>query len=352
MDTSIRIPVPAVGFCPPVYACRYTAKPLTLDGNLDKEFWKDIPFTEPFPDIEGDIRPTPRFRTRAKMAWDDENLYIGAVLEGDEIWATLREHDCVIFNDNDFEIFIDPDSDTQGYYEYEMNALNTYWDLLLTKAYRDGGKPVDGFELTGLRSAVRIDGTLNEPGAQNKAWSVEVAIPFAVLRQCTPASQPPKAGDFYRMNFSRVQWKVDIADGRFCKRLNPETGKPLPEDNWVWAPTGVVNIHYPELWAFVFFVKDGMETPVIPEDEYRKWELRKLYYAQQAVLDRDGRYTGDLSTLYRVLAEISPCEENKTVKPLDYTVTVTPHTFEITCPAADGGILAVFGDGKVTRFDK
>ncbi len=351
MNTTLRIPVPAVGFHPPVYACQYTEKPFIPDGNLEKDFWQGIPFTELFNDIEGDIRPKPRFHTRAKLAWDAENLYIGAVLEGDEIWATLREHDCVIFNDNDFEIFIDPDSDTQGYYEYEMNALNTYWDLLLTKAYRDGGKPVDGFELTGLRSAVRVDGILNEPGARNKAWTVEVAIPFAVLRQCTPASQPPKAGEFYRVNFSRVQWKVDVVNGAYQKRLDAATGSPLPEDNWVWAPTGVVNIHYPELWAFVFFAKDGAEVFEIPEDERRKWELRKLYYAEQAVLDQTGHYTDDLALLCDTLAAISPCEENKTVRPLDYTLTVTPHSFEITCPAEKSGVLAVFGDGRAAHFD-
>ena len=85
------------------------------------------------------------------------------------------------------------------------------------------------------------------------------------------------------MNFSRVQWKVDIKDNTYVKRTN-EAGNVLPEDNWVWAPTGVINIHYPELWSFVFFSDDRGRRTVcitIPEDEYRKWELRKLYYAEK-----------------------------------------------------------------------
>lgn len=353
MRTNYRIPVPAVGFQPPVYVCRYNDKPFTLDGNLDKDFWRDIPFTEDFADIEGDIRPVPRFRTRAKLAWDRENLYIGALLEGDEIWATLTEHDCVIFHDNDFEIFIDPDSDTQAYYEYEMNALNTTWDLLLTKAYRDGGKPVNGYEFHGMRSAVRIDGELNRPGAGNRAWSVEVVMPFAALQECAARNRPPAAGEYYRMNFSRVQWKVDVAEGAFRKRLSEETGKPLPEDNWVWAPTGIINIHYPELWAFVFFAEGEEEAREcrIPEDEYRKWELRKLYYAQQACLDENGCYTDRLRVLQELLERISPCEANGTLRDLPYRVSVTPHFFEITCPAADGkGVLAIFADGRTCHY--
>ncbi len=349
MENQLRIPIPAAAFAPPVYACRYNPKPFTLDGRLDKDFWKEIPFTEPFADIEGDIRPRPRFATRAKMAWDDENLYIGAVLEGDEIWANVTGHDDVIFRDNDFEIFIDTDSDTQIYIEYEMNARNTNWDLLLTKAYRDMGKPVNSLEIRGLRSAVWIDGTLNTPGPQNRRWSAEVVIPFYTLAECGTSGRKPARGDYYRVNFSRVQWKVDVRNGAFCKRLREGTDTPLPEDNWVWAPTGVVNIHYPELWGFVFFAgEDGtVEHFPIPEDEFRKWELRKLYYAEQAYLDAKGHYTDDLPALARILAENSPCEANRSLRDLPYSLSVTPHSFEITCPAADGrGEVVIFSDGR------
>lgn len=353
MSHNYRIPIPAVPFAPPVYICRYNDKPFQLDGRLDKDFWQDIPFTEDFPDIEGASRPVPRFRTRAKLAWDRENLYIGALLEGDEIWANLLEHDSVIFQDNDFEIFIDPDSDTQAYYEYEMNALNTTWDLLLTKAYRDAGKPVNGFEFHGMRSAVHIDGTLNKPGEQNRFWSVEVVLPFAALKECAAENRAPVSGEYYRVNFSRVQWTVDVVDGVYQKRMREGTQTPLPEDNWVWAPTGVINIHYPELWAFVFF-SDGKEPEDsfrIPDDEYRKWELRKLYYAEQAHFDEKGVYTDNLIALKEILTWLSPCEANQTVAELPYQIRTTFHTFEIICPTADGeGTLAIFSDGKTARF--
>lgn len=354
MKNQLRIPIPAVPFAPPVYACRYNPRPFTLDGDLDKDFWKDIPFTKPFADIEGEIRPQPRFETRAKLCWNDENLYIGAVLEGDEIWAHVTDHDDVIFRDNDFEIFIDTDSDTQIYIEYEMNARNTNWDLLLTKAYRDMGKPVNSLEIRGLQSAVKIDGTLNAPGPQTRRWSVEVVIPFYTLAECNMASRKPARGDYYRVNFSRVQWKVDINDGAFEKRLRPGTDTPLPEDNWVWAPTGVVNIHYPELWSFVFFAGENQQADdfAIPENESRKWELRKLYYAQQAYLDRHGCYTDDLAALTAILAAESPCEANRTIKALPYSLSVTPHSFEITCPASNGeGVIAVFSDGRTEIFE-
>ena len=349
--SNYRIPIPAVDFTPPVYFCKRATKPFVLDGRLDKDFWADAPFTDEFLDIEGTHMPLPRFVTRAKILWDDENLYFGAILNGDEIWGNITQRDAVIFYDNDFEIFIDPNSDTRQYYEFEMNVLNTVWDLFLPIAYRDGGSGLDGYDMHGLQTAVYVDGDINNPNGDNRFWSVEVVIPFAAITNCVPSKSAPKPGDYYRVNFSRVQWKVDIVDNKYQKRTNPETGRPLPEDNWVWAPTGVINIHYPELWAFVFFADDTTsdDTLVIPEDEYRKWEFRKLYYAQNILFDQTGKYTNNLDELKAILAENAPNEYNRSIKDLDYCVECTTSAYEISCSASDGQRrLVIYNTGRTT----
>lgn len=80
------------------------------------------------------------------------HLYIAAELEEPHVWATLTNHDAVIFQDPDFEVFLDPRGHTQPYYEFEMNALNTTWDLRLDKPYQDEGKPQDGWEIVGAQN--------------------------------------------------------------------------------------------------------------------------------------------------------------------------------------------------------
>lgn len=292
-----NMPIPNIAFTPPVYQCQRAVKPFVLDGNVEKEFWENAPFTEFFKDIEGDIRPKPHFKTRAKMLWDDENLYVGAILEGTEIWGELMERDCVIFYDNDFEIFLDPDSDTHQYFEFEMNARNTVWDLFLTKPYRDSGKPLNGWDIHGLQSAVKIDGELNNPAADNKRWMVEVVIPLKAIYEMAKEPRLPMLGEYYRMNFSRVQWDVDVKDGRYVKQKDEKTQQVLPERNWVWAPTGVVNIHYPELWGFLFFT-EANETYEIPKREYVAWELRQVYYYQHKYHDRFGKFAEGLEELH------------------------------------------------------
>ncbi len=329
------IPRPITDFTPEVYYCKKTSKKFVADGRLDKDFWADAEFTNDFRDIldidakTGKPLPPPRFRTRAKMLWDDDYLYIGAELEGDEIWAYVTERDDVIFRDNDFEIFIDTNSGTHEYYEFEMNALNTVWDLLLTKPYRDGGSALNAWDIQGLITAVHIDGELNNPSAKNVKWSCEVAMPMQVLKQNIKHGQTPCPGNYWRIDFSRVQWNVDVIDGKYVKRKDAN-GNNLPEDNWIWSPIGVINMHYPEKWGFLFFTENG-EHYDIPEIEYKKWELRKLYYAEHAYYDEHGEYTAD----FNVLAG----DEKYSFVP---TIEITKHNFEIS---ADN--ISIQADGRL-----
>jgi hypothetical protein len=292
---------PKVAFAPPHYICYRTPQVLTVDGRLDEPAWKGAPWTALFVDIEGALKPKPRFKTRAKMLWDGDYFYLGAELEEPDIWATLTKRDSIIFYDNDFEVFIDPTGSTHLYYELEINAFGTEWDLLLVKPYRDGGPAVHAWDIRGLKTKVYCDGTINRPGDKDKGWSVEIALPWDVLKECAPDKKPPRAGDQWRMNFSRVEYHVEVKDGKSTKVNNPATGKSLPEDNWVWAPTGLINIHYPELWGFVQFsgrtAGDGEDVFRNRPEEAAKWALRQVYYKEKTNFLKNDRYSASLADL-------------------------------------------------------
>ena len=118
---------------PKVYVAYERADVIFVDGLASETSWDKALWSDDFIDIEGMIKP--KYKTRMKMVYDEEYLYFYAEMEEPHIWATLKQRDTVIFYNNDFEIFIDPDGDTHNYYEFEMNALNTVWDLFLTKPY-------------------------------------------------------------------------------------------------------------------------------------------------------------------------------------------------------------------------
>ena len=84
---------------------------------------------------------------------------VAAEMDEPDVWGVLTERDSVIFHDNDFEIFIDPDGDTHAYYELEVNALGTPWDLMLITPYRDGGPAIHAWDIAGLQVGVRVRGT-------------------------------------------------------------------------------------------------------------------------------------------------------------------------------------------------
>ena len=124
---------------PKNYVVYRAATPIVIDGHLNDGPWKAAPWTDLFVDIEGDAKPLPRFATRVMMLWDDEYFYFAADMEEPHVWGTLTKRDSVICNDNDFEIFIDPDGDSEHYMEFEMNPLNAAWDLYIPQAYNKVG---------------------------------------------------------------------------------------------------------------------------------------------------------------------------------------------------------------------
>ncbi|MBE6417131.1 MAG: hypothetical protein E7033_01540 [Akkermansiaceae bacterium] len=249
MATGFAIAAPQ----PPTYVCQRTEERLVIDGKADEAAWQKACALSPLRDIEGAAIPN---RTVIKMLWDNNYLYVHAAMQEPHLWATLTERDSVIYQDPDFEVFIDPDGDTKNYVEIEINALNTVWDLLLTEPYRSGNLALHDWNIPGLQHAVHLRGTLNSPTDTDDGWSVELAIPWASITGHSnhPRTAPPPApGTTLRMNFSRVNWQVQADATAPCgyrKKTNSH-GTPLPESNHVWAATGEINIHMPEHWGYV-----------------------------------------------------------------------------------------------------
>jgi len=344
-----KVPAPNIPFEPEKYICYRASGPVQIDGNIDEEVWSKAPWSDNFADIEGSSKPKPRFRTMVKMLWDDDCFYIGAYLEEPNVWATLTKRDSIIYQDNDFEVFIDPDGDTHNYYELEMNALNTVWDLFLIKPYRDGSPAnIHAWDIQGLKTGVKVNGTLNDPRDKDKGWFVEIAMPWEVLKEAAHPKSAPKPGDQWRMNFSRVEYRLSVADGKYMKAADPASGKPLAEDNWVWTPTGLINIHYPEMWGYVQFsgkiAGQGRDSFQNKPEEKVKWALRKIYYAEWAWRADKGGFTADGKAL---------ALDDKDFKVKGYAfpplIQTTESLFEVVYKGASGDIWHIREDGRVWK---
>lgn len=295
-----------------------------IDGDITKPFWSSIPWSSDFVDIA--TSTTPQYTTRMKMKWDDTYLYVAAYLEEPHIWGTLIEHNSVIYQDNDFEIFVDTNGSNHNYKEFEVNALGTTWSLLLNKPYDDGGvedskrvNPITGYDMEPeIHSAVQIyprsNESINNPSVQNTHWTVEVALPIAKLMLHNTNAKPPDEGVYWRVNFSRAQWGFDIINNKYVKRKCCQSCA-IPgaeaEDNWVWSAQGQVAMHLPERWGILQFTTKAPPSSsassasddgvVRGEEYYIEWSCRcaamAIYYAMKAYHAKMGAYTSNIDSL-------------------------------------------------------
>ena len=270
---------------------RFTAKrnraadPITIDGKLDEPGWKAAQRSSRFVDM---ITGKPvKFDTHAAVLWDDDFLYVAYWIEEPDVRATLTQRDAPVYTENDVELFIDGGG---GYYEFEINALGTLYEALFIweDAYEKNYAAMEGFgrdqpgvipfhgvgfnkhprgkrigfmrwDFPELRSAVSIDGTLNDSSDVDKGWTVELALPWksmTILAKADGRPLPPQDGDTWRMDFSR---------------FNQYRSSDDPESNgskgWAWSYHGAWDSHIPECFVRVTFSSADAIGEEVEEDK-------------------------------------------------------------------------------------
>ena len=94
------------------------------------------------------------------------------------------------------------------------------------------------WDCPGLKSAVAIKGTLNEPSDVDEYWQLEAAIPFAGLP--TLDGRTPHAGDRWQFHLARYDFSIYLPEGVELSSC---------------APLTKVDFHRCEDWIPLRFVK-------------------------------------------------------------------------------------------------
>lgn len=328
------------------YIAYQSPEPLQIDGQLNEQSWSQCDWSEDFTDIEGSAKPKPFFTTKVKILWDKNYLYIGAWMEENDLWADLTERDAVVFFDNDFEVFIDPDQDTHDYCELEINALNTVWDLFIIKPYRDRYRVAyNSWDIKNLKTAVYTAGTTNDNKDKDQYWTVEIAIPWASLSELSPKKMPPVDNDVWKVNFSRVQWDLEKSGTSYTKI------KGKPEHNWVWSPQGLIAMHYPELWGNVQFshLMAGTGKAIMVADSLREEKsfMYQVYYAQKLYRAKYHNFAQNLDQLKKELPSLKKYEPILNRYHLDSTIGKTSYEMILIHNKSKKSILYLYEDGRL-----
>jgi hypothetical protein len=277
-ETSVNVHKDSLKYPPcveeeiPHYTAHRVYKAPKIDGKLDDVTWQRAPRSPRFRDL---IHGNETIHdTRAAVLWDEEYLYVAYWIEEPNVEATLTKRDALIYNDNDVEFFI---AGKDAYYEFEINSFGTIYEVFFiweqSETYKNGG--FDGIpELTadqpgrrsfpgvgyqphprgsrigywkwdfpGLKSAVHVDGTINNNKDRDRGWTVELAIPWSGMSAIfvgDDRSVPPLDKDVWQMDFSR---------------FNQYKEAPPAQDpgGWAWSPHGVWDSHVPECYTYIHF---------------------------------------------------------------------------------------------------
>lgn len=282
---------------PKSYTLFRASAPLNIDGDLDEKSWLDAPWTEYFIDIEGNLKPSPAYKTRVKMLWDENYLYVAAELEEPHLWANNQPEKDIIFRDNVFKIFIDPDNNMNDDFEIQINPQNKMLFLIMNKPYRDAGTPITGWNPIGYKSGVKLLGTINNSGDTDKGWLAEIAIPLAALK-FDPLNS--KQNTNFRINFLRTNFDFIVKEGVYSKAMD-NNGKAFPPHYSCFTPQGIINMHYPERWAYTVFSDKALHpTPEkfnLPYSEKQRKYLWLAYYRQKEFFKLNKKYAISLKDL-------------------------------------------------------
>jgi hypothetical protein len=180
----------------PEYRMARAKKPPVIDGVLDDEAWKEAAPAVLRGSFDG--RPV-ALRTEARLTYDDANLYVSFDAEDPDIWGTLFKRDDPIYEQEVVEIFLDANADGRTYNELQVSPHNVIFDAYFP-ARRQG---MDTSWDSGMKTAVKVKGTIDNPSDRDERWTVELQIPIARLAEVP--NVPPKKGDRWRFNLYRLE---------------------------------------------------------------------------------------------------------------------------------------------------
>lgn len=193
--------LPMLGKAPqrPIYVAYKIDTPPTIDGKLDEPMWRELPSTGNWPTSNN--RPA-RFRTEARIAWDNRYLYVGVYCEDDDIWSTYTKRDEPLFQQEVVEFFVDANRNYSDYVEMQVSPAGVIFDSFFPK--HRWPEPYGKLDYdSGVLARVHLEGTLNNPQDVDKYWTVEMRFP---LDRLGPAPNiPPIDGDEWLINLYRIE---------------------------------------------------------------------------------------------------------------------------------------------------
>jgi hypothetical protein len=207
--------------------------PIKIDGELNEPAWNKAASLAPF--FKNKSGESEREHTELRLWYDEDALYLGWICQDMDIQATFTNRDSKFWEEEVVECFI-TSKDLTRYFELQWNPLGGVFDAIITNQLNAKGisKNFDGdwsYTAKGMKSAVKLIGTVNNSDKKDELWQVEVRLPFVDLGQTCPKPQEVWRANFYRFNRTRNQ----------------------PVEDLSWSPTRLPSFHEPNRFGYIEF---------------------------------------------------------------------------------------------------
>ncbi|MCM8764216.1 MAG: carbohydrate-binding family 9-like protein [Candidatus Omnitrophica bacterium] len=188
--------------------CNRVEGKIVVDGIINEPAWKKAIPINFFKIVSLD---EPLFSTMAYCLYDKNYIYFAFVCKDRDIWATLKNRDSQLWDQDIVEIFLKFDYSDDSFYEFQISPKNTVLDAFVLRRLRE--KMFTRFaewNCAGFKSAVKVKGTLNNWLDDDDCWCVEVAIPFKSLLS---NGRTPAKNDVWLINLGRYDYSVYFEKG-------------------------------------------------------------------------------------------------------------------------------------------
>jgi hypothetical protein len=166
---SVAPPTPAQANVPPVIAVRLTER-IDVDGVLSEAVWQNGHAVTDFKQRDPNEGTQPSQRTEARVAYDDDAIYLGARCydaHPESLLVRLSRRDVSVPSDR-FSFYLDPYRDKRTGYYFLVNSAGTLFDGTLSN---------DGSEDNSWDGVWEAKAKVDDRG-----YTVEMRIPFSQLR--------------------------------------------------------------------------------------------------------------------------------------------------------------------------
>lgn len=205
---------------------------IMVDGSLNEPAWQEAQKIHLRDSDTGEQVTDTTFSTSARTCYDDDNLYIAFVCNDRDIYSTFTERDQHLWEEEAVEVFIDVADEPNTYVEIEVSPNNVLFDSYIVDPVHIDVKETSKFDLAGIKTAVTVEGTVNQRDDVDRKWIVEIAIPFTDL-----------VSDFNDQLLKEVKWKINYY------RIDRDADGPV---HYAWSPTGG-RFHKPSVFGILVF---------------------------------------------------------------------------------------------------